>query len=103
MVDWLEGLRDGTTRARITARLDRLKAGLLGDWKSVGGAIYPYVIVSLYSGRSWLTCWFSPSAIGLRNASPSVFHQRQMLADQSRSRTVPSAVGTSRPVPDFAE
>jgi putative addiction module killer protein len=39
MIDWLEGLRDGATRARITARLDRLKAGLLGDWKSVGGGI----------------------------------------------------------------
>jgi len=39
MVDWLEGLRDGATRARITARLDRLKAGLLGDWKNVGGGI----------------------------------------------------------------
>jgi putative addiction module killer protein len=35
----LEGLHDGATRARITARLDRLKAGLLGDWKSVGGGI----------------------------------------------------------------
>jgi putative addiction module killer protein/probable addiction module antidote protein len=37
---WLEGLRDGATRARIVARLDRLKAGLLGDWKSVGGGIF---------------------------------------------------------------
>jgi putative component of toxin-antitoxin plasmid stabilization module len=25
MVDWLEGLHDGATRARVTARLDRLK------------------------------------------------------------------------------
>ena len=30
---------DGTTDGRIVARLDRLKAGLLGDWKSVGGGI----------------------------------------------------------------
>ena len=36
---WLEGLRDGATRARIVARLDRLKAGLLGDWKTVGGGV----------------------------------------------------------------
>ena len=30
LTEWLEGLRDGATRARIVARLDRLKTGLLG-------------------------------------------------------------------------
>jgi putative addiction module killer protein len=35
----LAGLRDGPTGGRIVARLDRLKAGLLGDWKRVGGGI----------------------------------------------------------------
>jgi putative addiction module killer protein len=39
MAEWLEGLRDGATRARITARLDRIKAGLLGDWKSLSGGV----------------------------------------------------------------
>jgi putative addiction module killer protein len=39
MAEWLEGLRDGATRARIAARLDRLKVGLLGDWKSLSGGI----------------------------------------------------------------
>ncbi|HWJ36914.1 MAG TPA: type II toxin-antitoxin system RelE/ParE family toxin [Steroidobacteraceae bacterium] len=39
LTQWLKGLRDGATRARIVARLDRLKAGLLGDWKTVGGGV----------------------------------------------------------------
>ncbi len=39
LTEWLDGLRDGATRARIVARLDRLKAGLLGDWKSVGSGV----------------------------------------------------------------
>ena len=39
LTDRLRGLRDGPTCGRIVARLDRLKAGLLGDWKSVGGGI----------------------------------------------------------------
>jgi len=33
---WLDGLRDRSGRARIVARLDRLRVGLYGDWKSVG-------------------------------------------------------------------
>jgi putative addiction module killer protein len=37
---WLKGLRDGSTRGRIVARLDRLKAGLLGDWKTVGNGVF---------------------------------------------------------------
>lgn len=37
--EWLGQLRDGVARARITARLDRLSAGLRGDWRSVGGGV----------------------------------------------------------------
>lgn len=39
VVVWLDALRDVATRARIVARLDRLKAGLFGDWKSVEGGV----------------------------------------------------------------
>jgi putative addiction module killer protein len=37
--DWLGELRDYLARARITARLDRLAAGLRGDWRSVGRGV----------------------------------------------------------------
>lgn len=39
LAEWLDKLRDAAARARIAARLDRLKAGLRGDWKNVGGAL----------------------------------------------------------------
>jgi putative addiction module killer protein len=37
--EWLGRLRDGIAVARITARLDRLAAGLRGDWRSVGAGV----------------------------------------------------------------
>ena len=37
--EWLDGLRDATTRGRIAGRLDRLALGLKGDWKAVGGGV----------------------------------------------------------------
>lgn len=36
---WLLGLRDAQARARILKRLDRVQAGLLGDFKSVGSGV----------------------------------------------------------------
>ncbi len=37
--NWLISLKDAKTRARIRVRLDRLKAGNLGDSKSVDGGV----------------------------------------------------------------
>ena len=39
LTEWLDGLRDPVVRARIVARLDRLQAGLLGDWKTIGEGV----------------------------------------------------------------
>ena len=39
VAQWLSDLRDSAARARIVSRLDRLKAGILGDWKSVGEGV----------------------------------------------------------------
>ena len=36
---WLASLRDPRARARIVARIDRLVAGLKGDWRSVGRGV----------------------------------------------------------------
>jgi putative addiction module killer protein len=40
LTEWLDELRDPVSRARIVARLDRLKAGLFGDWKSIGDGVF---------------------------------------------------------------
>lgn len=37
--DWLEGLKDRQTRAKIRVRLNRIRLGNFGDCKSVGGGV----------------------------------------------------------------
>jgi len=37
--EWLSGMKDMRTRARILARIDRLAAGNVGDRKSLGGGL----------------------------------------------------------------
>ncbi len=38
--DWLAGIKDSRTRAKIVARLDRLAVGNFGDCKSLRGGLY---------------------------------------------------------------
>ena len=38
--EWLEGIRDKTTRARIRTRLSRLRLGNFGDGRSVGESVH---------------------------------------------------------------
>lgn len=37
---WLDGLKDAMTRARLVRRLERAQAGKLGDVKPVGGGVF---------------------------------------------------------------
>lgn len=38
-VDWLRGLKDSQTRARIRVRIARLQVGNFGDCKAIGGGL----------------------------------------------------------------
>jgi len=38
--EWLAGLNDNRTRAKIIVRIDRLQAGNLGDCKSLRGGLF---------------------------------------------------------------
>jgi putative addiction module killer protein len=37
---WIERLADARARVRILARIDRMRAGLRGDWRSVGDGVF---------------------------------------------------------------
>ncbi|HEY6985253.1 MAG TPA: type II toxin-antitoxin system RelE/ParE family toxin [Rhodanobacteraceae bacterium] len=38
--EWIDALRDQSARVRVLARIDRLRVGLRGDWKSVGSGVF---------------------------------------------------------------
>jgi putative addiction module killer protein len=39
-MDWLRALRDDRAMQRIAKRIDRLRLGLRGDWRPVGGPVF---------------------------------------------------------------
>jgi len=41
---WLSGLRDARTQAKIVARIDRLAVGNFGDCKPLGGGLFEFRI-----------------------------------------------------------
>ena len=40
LAEWLDALPDRAARARIVKRIDRLRAGLRGDWRPVAGPVF---------------------------------------------------------------
>ncbi|MBU8540809.1 type II toxin-antitoxin system RelE/ParE family toxin [Falsiroseomonas tokyonensis] len=36
---WLNGLKDPAAKARVLVRIERMRAGNFGDWKSVGEGV----------------------------------------------------------------
>ncbi len=39
-IEWIEKLRDAKARYRIEARINKIRAGNFGDWKSVGQGVF---------------------------------------------------------------
>ena len=40
--EWLDGLTDETAKGAVTARINRIESGLLGDFKAVGGKVIEF-------------------------------------------------------------
>lgn len=57
---WMTGLKDRTTRARLMVRLNKAKAGNLGDVKPVGGGVWEMREVF---GPGWRMYYVERSAV----------------------------------------
>ena len=51
---WLDGLKDRTTRLRLSRRLDKVQRGNIGDVKPVGDGIFE---MREYFGPGWRMCY----------------------------------------------
>jgi len=38
--EWIDSLGDAAAKHAVLARINRIRAGTFGDWKSVGGGVY---------------------------------------------------------------
>ncbi|MGA2966213.1 MAG: type II toxin-antitoxin system RelE/ParE family toxin [Terriglobales bacterium] len=84
--EWLAGLKDTRTRAKIAARIDRLSAGNFGDCKSLRGGLFElrihwgpgYRVYYAFDGR---TCVLLLCGGDKRKQSSNIKRAQEYLKD----------------------
>jgi putative addiction module killer protein len=84
--EWLAGLKDTRTRAKIAARIDRLSAGNFGDCKSLRGGLFElrihwgpgYRVYYAFDGR---TCVLLLCGGNKRKQSSDIKRAQEYLKD----------------------
>ena len=84
--EWLAGLKDTRTRAKIAARIDRLSAGNFGDCKSLRGGLFElridwgpgYRVYYAFDGR---TCVLLLCGGNKRKQSSNIKRAQEYLKD----------------------
>jgi putative addiction module killer protein len=38
--EWIDSLKDREAQARVLVRMERVRLGMLGDWKSIGDSVF---------------------------------------------------------------
>jgi putative addiction module killer protein len=74
--EWLGGLTDETAKGAITARINRIESGLLGDFKAVGGKVIEFR-VDVSKGYRFYGTWTGKTLIVLLNGG----HKKGQSAD----------------------
>jgi len=91
--EWLAGLKDNRTRAKIIVRIDRLQAGNFGDCKSLRGGLFELRIdwgpgYRVYYAMIGRTCVLLLCGGDKRKQSSDIKRAREHLRDYlERTRT----------------
>jgi len=84
--EWMAGLKDAKTRAKIVARIDRLAVGNFGDCKALGGGLLElkidwgpgYRVYYALIGKEWVLLLAGGDK---RRQSSDIDRARKYLAD----------------------
>jgi len=84
--DWIASLSDFRTEARIFARIDRLRQGNFGDYKSLGGGLSELRIdfgpgYRIYYAMIGQTCVLLLNGGDKRKQSSDIQHAREYFRD----------------------
>jgi len=84
--EWLAGLKDARTRAKIVARIDRLAVGNFGDCKALGGGLLELKIdwgpgYRVYYALIGKECVLLLAGGAKRGQSSDIDRARKYLAD----------------------
>ncbi|MFZ5813274.1 MAG: type II toxin-antitoxin system RelE/ParE family toxin [Thermodesulfobacteriota bacterium] len=95
-LDWLLRLKDAKARARIRARIARLRAGSLGDWKAVGGGVFELRIdhgpgYRVYFGQEGESIVILVSGGDKSSQDKDIKNARALWAEYRRRRDEPTS------------
>jgi putative addiction module killer protein len=89
--EWIADLRDLRAQSRILTRIDRLQAGLRGDWKTVGAGVFELRIDAgpgyrVYCGQDGATLVLLLCAGDKRTQTKDIDHARDYWKDYQARR-----------------
>jgi putative addiction module killer protein len=94
--EWFESVRDRTARAAVLARINRVRAGTLGDWKIVGDSVFELRIdhgsgYRIYFGRDGNTVVVLLAAGAKKSQHRDIKNAKENWRDyEARTKGTPS-------------
>jgi putative addiction module killer protein len=95
--DWFHSLKDGRTRARVRVRINRVRMGIFGDSKPVGGGVHELRLAfgpgyRIYFGRDGQTLVLLLCAGDKRSQGRDIQRAKSFWQDYRRSENYEESI-----------
>ena len=94
---WIDSVKDKAVKATVAARINRLRAGTLGDWKPVGNGVFELRVdrgpgYRIYFGRDGATVVILLTAGEKRSQQPDIKSAKAYWRDyEARTKRTPGS------------